>query len=250
VSTNKFGLSRNIPPDIKYRIRKEAGFGCVICGLAIGTYEHIEPLWVDAKEHDANKMTFLCVQCQGKVSRGFMSKETVWHGKANPACVQSGRCHEVFDVGSDEFSIWVGGAKIEKVEAIISLDGKSLLSIKKPEQVGAPFRLSGIFHDAKDTEVLTITDNEWAASSDLFDIVCTAGKIGLRQDGDFVLKILCFPPHTVVFETIDMLYQGLRFKGDSSSFEVIGPNGGRVNVSGKLLTAVKDGCSLFSFFKN
>lgn len=32
--TNRHGLSRYIPPNIKRTIRKQCGFGCVVCGVA------------------------------------------------------------------------------------------------------------------------------------------------------------------------------------------------------------------------
>lgn len=30
---NKYGLTRDIPEDVKRKVRKRCGFGCVICGL-------------------------------------------------------------------------------------------------------------------------------------------------------------------------------------------------------------------------
>lgn len=63
--TNRHGLSRYIPPNIKRTIRKQCGFGCVVCGVAFSMYEHIDPEFCDAKEHDPNKMELLCGSCHG-----------------------------------------------------------------------------------------------------------------------------------------------------------------------------------------
>ena len=57
---NKFELSRTIPEPIKRQIRQDSGFGCVICGLGIIQYEHVDPEFHLAKIHDPSKMTLLC----------------------------------------------------------------------------------------------------------------------------------------------------------------------------------------------
>ncbi|HDZ0790542.1 TPA: hypothetical protein RRT77_004528, partial [Klebsiella pneumoniae] len=53
---NKFGLKRYIPSEIRKRIRIDAGYGCVICGGLFVDYEHIEPEFSKAVEHDPDKM--------------------------------------------------------------------------------------------------------------------------------------------------------------------------------------------------
>jgi len=57
--TNKHGLPRHIPPEIKRAIRQACGFGCVTCGSAIGQYEHIDPEFAEATSHDPEKMAYL-----------------------------------------------------------------------------------------------------------------------------------------------------------------------------------------------
>jgi hypothetical protein len=53
---NRFGLGRHIPQEAKAEIRRRSKFGCIKCRNAIYTYEHIDPLFVDAKAHDPNAM--------------------------------------------------------------------------------------------------------------------------------------------------------------------------------------------------
>ena len=77
MENNKHGLSRNIPSQIKREIRQAAGFGCVCCGVAIGMYEHVDPEFHDAKEHDPERMAYLCGGCHDKVSRGIWSKDKI-----------------------------------------------------------------------------------------------------------------------------------------------------------------------------
>jgi hypothetical protein len=153
---NKNNLSRTIPEDVKYKIRKEAGFGCVHCGLAIGVYEHIDPEYADATEHDPARMTYLCENQNQKKRRGYLSKEAVWRWKADPWSKKNSHCHESLDVSSEQFAIWIGGNKVQKIQDIISIGDISILSIKPPEEPGSPYRLSAVFHDEQNNKVLRL----------------------------------------------------------------------------------------------
>ncbi len=55
MTKNKYGLSRDIPPSVKLQVRRACSFGCVICGASI-TYEHIDPPFTEAHEHDPEKI--------------------------------------------------------------------------------------------------------------------------------------------------------------------------------------------------
>ena len=74
---NKHGLSRTIREDVKLQIRQNSKFGCVICRAAIYTYEHIEPVFVDAKEHDPDNMCLLCPNHQAESTSGVLSKNRI-----------------------------------------------------------------------------------------------------------------------------------------------------------------------------
>jgi hypothetical protein len=87
---NKHGLARYIPSDIQRQIRQECGFGCVICGAAFYDYEHIEPEFADAREHNPAAMALLCGGCHARVTRKRLSKASVWAARKNPCCLQQG----------------------------------------------------------------------------------------------------------------------------------------------------------------
>lgn len=251
MSTNKHGLSRNIPERVKYLVRKQAHFGCVApnCGIAFGTYEHIDPPFSDATEHDPQKMTFLCSNHHAKVTSTFFSKQTVKRWQENPWCKQTGSCHDSFDVGPEKFAIWIGNNKIEGIEKILTLDEECLLTIKPPEEKGAPFRVSATFHDSENNKILQIIENEWIANSDSFDIVCGAGKIVIKKNKwEIALKIACHPPYAIVIEELSMIYKGLSFKTDGNGVQVTGPVGGNINIGGgRLFTSMDKEASFMTF---
>ena len=95
MEVNNHHLSRKPPLDIKRIIRQNSGFGCVICGAGIYDYEHVDPEFKDAREHDPDRMTLLCLQCHGKVTRKIWSKEKVKAAMKDPRCKQIGYSNEI-----------------------------------------------------------------------------------------------------------------------------------------------------------
>ena len=87
---NKNGLSRNIDSETKRIIRQKCGFGCVICGCAIYQFEHVDPVFSEAKEHNPDNIVLLCATCHDSVTRGIWSKEKVKIAAKNPKCYQKG----------------------------------------------------------------------------------------------------------------------------------------------------------------
>jgi hypothetical protein len=83
-NTNRHGLSRDIPADVVRSVRRHDGFGCVVCGSAIYTYEQIDPEFADAEAHEADKIALLCATHHDMVTRGLLSKETIKSAKRNP----------------------------------------------------------------------------------------------------------------------------------------------------------------------
>src|SRR5680860_323928 len=116
--SNKYGLSRNIPADVKRQIRKECGFGCVICGGAFITYEHIDPTFAEAREHDPEKMTLLCGGCHFRVTKGIWSKEKVRSAKKAPITFKNGGAKDAFDF-RDPFELFVGSNHFQDVGCIV-----------------------------------------------------------------------------------------------------------------------------------
>lgn len=98
-SLNKHGLSRVIPEGVKRKVRKDAGFGCVICGTAICEYEHVDPEWVNAVTHNPKFMTLLCGSCHSKKTRGIIGVDTVKLAMKNPKCKERGYSNDWFDFG-------------------------------------------------------------------------------------------------------------------------------------------------------
>jgi hypothetical protein len=144
---NRHGLARDIPDPIARQIRQQCGFGCVVCGSALYYYEHIDPEFKDATEHDPAKMALLCGDCHGKVTKGPWSKQRIWEARANPKCLESGFCRgsDWFDYGNEPPTIIIGGATIYRPDYVLRVFGQNLLQLKGAESPGGPVRISGRF---------------------------------------------------------------------------------------------------------
>ncbi|MCH5515532.1 hypothetical protein [Pseudomonas syringae] len=224
---NKFGLGRTIPAAIRREIRRRCGFGCVRCGLAYYEYEHFDPDFKDATEHNPNGMTLLCSQCNQKRARGTLSAETVARANQNPKCKQQGFASELFDFGPEPISVRFAGQDFIDCAVIIQVKGVNLISLLPPEEEGAPIRLSGMFSDVTGATTLKIVDNEFYAGDENWDVEIVGPRIRLlRGIGDVALQIRVSPPHAIAIERINMEFEGWFLKGDEEilSFSQDGKN--------------------------
>jgi len=230
---NRHGLSRDIPEDIKRKIRQACRFGCVRCGFAIVQYEHIDPEFKDAKEHDPERMALLCGSCEDQVSKGLLSKETVKEARTKPWALTKGRNHAAFDLSGSTINVRVGSVHFPTVPSVINVDGIRLLSIEEPEQSGGPFRISGDFHDDKGDLLFRITKNEWSGEAKNWDMETRGRRIIIRTKGRKIgLQILCVPPDGLVIERLDMASGKTRVVVDKGVWSVATESGARANLSG------------------
>jgi len=204
---NRHGLSRDIPKPIKRQLRQECGFGCVCCGGAIITYEHIDPEFKDATEHDPQKMALLCDSCHGKVTRGIWSKDKIKAARSNPITFKQGLSKEAFDI-SDPFVLHLGTNSFEDVRTIVqTAEGEKWLSIEPPEAPGAPYRLSGKFYDVSGNLILCIDANEWICySRNVWDLEIQGRRTIIRRaHRDIALLLEVEPPHGLRLRQLKML---------------------------------------------
>jgi len=221
---NKYGLSRYIPSSIRRKVRQNSGYGCVVCGNAIYEYEHIDPVFVDARKHLAKGITLLCSACHTNKTRGLWSKEKIIRAMNAPYCKQSGHSNFQMDIDSSkDFTINVCGNVFVKTKKIIEIDDKNILSIEPPENYNYPVpRISASFFDSDCNEIAWISDNEWFGSSDAFDIETSGSEITIRKKvGQLSLVLKFLPPNDILIEKINMSYNNNKIIGTKNDFKVI-----------------------------
>lgn len=218
--SNRHGLSRTVPAAVKREIRQRCGFGCVVCGSAYIEYEHFDPDFADATEHNPAGMTLLCSQCNQKRARGRLSAQTVANANANPRCLQQGFSSEIFDFSSEPVEIVFAGVIFYNCSHVIVVNGLPLLSLRPPVEAGQPMRLFGYFSDINGRETLKIKDNEWRVMPGNWDVECVGPRITIRNSpGEISLIVRMEPPTRLIVERIDMQFKGVRFRGDENILE-------------------------------
>lgn len=218
---NQHGLGRYVPQSVRREIRRRRGFGCVLCGLAYYDYEHFEPDFKDAKEHNPKGMTLLCMQCNQKRERGTLSVVTVAKANENPKCKQKGFASEIFDFGEEPLEIFFAGSRFKNCMHLIRVAGVNVLSVQPPEEPGSPMLLSGYFSDSTGATTLKIENNVFSAGEDNWDVEIKGAMIKiLRGPGDPALILRVQPPHGLTVEIIDMEIDGCRLQGNSETLRV------------------------------
>ncbi len=211
-TTNRHGLTRAIPSDIKLKVRKECGFGCVICGSWIYEYEHFNPEFKDATSHDSNGIALLCCTHHGAKTKGLLTNDQVSSYRTNPYNIKNGiKCNELFFTSNPTLhlcdnEIVDGGSIIANLkftspfkETCIKTSTNKMtqelvipiinIGNAKPEEP-IPIYLS--FFDSIENfdPIFKIENNEWHGNIDNFDIETTGTNLTIRKKkGEILLSM-------------------------------------------------------------
>ena len=224
---NKHGLNDTISSPIKRAVRQRCGFGCVNCGNAAYQYEHVDPTFSEATEHNPDHIVLLCGGCHDRVTRKILSKETIKLRSKNPFCKQKGFSFGPFDLGFIKPTIKIGTVTCQSVKSLINIDGESIFSIQEPECEGAPFRINAFLTNQDGNEILKIVDNEWFTTTDNWDVEVVGQRITIRKEiGDISLVIRTEPPHSLIIERLEMEHRGVKISCiEKKQLKVITPSG-------------------------
>ncbi|KKF38955.1 HNH endonuclease [Hafnia alvei] len=208
---NKFGLSRHIPSEVKSAVRKRCGFGCVICAFPIVEYEHVEPVFVKAEQHDPNGIALLCPNCHSKVTRRQYSKQKVITAMKSPKALENGFVRDFLNFNNHFPEIHFGGVIFAECNIPLMIGDENILKFSMDNGV---FSLSGRFYDSHGKLSLEIIDNEWLCSSNIWDMELVGPRIIIRERKRGPKLIINIEnENALVIESIDMFVQGKRLKG-------------------------------------
>lgn len=203
---NKFGLSRKIPETVKREIRQRSKFGCVVCRCAFYQYEHIDPEFHAAHEHDPNHMCLLCGHCHDKVTRGSLSKSTVKKHYEDIQKINSAeRSVDRFDLECDNITVTLGSCIFNNTKSLIVLNDEIILAIEPPEGQSDFPALSGYFTDSNGNELMRIAKNEWIGPSTAWDMEIRGKEIFIRSAPNTIaLHLRVSPPSAIDVVALNM----------------------------------------------
>jgi trigger factor len=206
---------RDIPEPLKREVRQRCGFGCVLCGLPLYEYHHIEA-WAEVKEHVADNITLLCTQHHREASNGLLTPSQVRTANSDPVNVSRGwtspyglhfdlEQHSTFHavVGSNRFS-----ASAQKDTSIISIDDVDLVWVRIDEQ-GQLLLHMNVFDEFNNLALVAIR-NELVHASSLWDITFVGNTLTLREaKRALLLEISFLPPRTLSIDRGCLLFNGV-----------------------------------------
>ncbi len=211
---------RNIPLPTQREVRQRCGFGCVICGLPLYHYHHIEG-WENAREHIAADMTLLCHQHHGEATSGLFPKEKVIEANESPHNLRKGQSRPLLmhyegnsceiHIGSESFVTETKGHPAESLPLMV--DGNPLIGFRLEE--GHLFLYLQLF-DQFNLPVINIYQNNLIYSASPWDIQFVGRTITIREEsGKFLTRLTFEPPSKVTVDKGRFLYNGVEILVDS-----------------------------------
>lgn len=225
---NRYGLTDYKNPEVKREIRRRSKFGCVVCRTATSQYEHIEPEFKDAKEHDPEKMCLLCGRCHDKVNRGIFSKDFIWkkyeevqyRNDIDPA-------KDIFDLHTEQAELLVAGNEDTFAPGItFSVYGNPVFQANPTESESG--EIFADFTDENGRALFRIIGNQWVAFDDAWDVDITGNTFSVYSSEDLkVLQLKADPPGKIVVEHVDMRIGPIHLMATKNHFIVgryVGPD--------------------------
>ncbi|MDF4597610.1 hypothetical protein P3486_22635 [Vibrio parahaemolyticus] len=206
--------SRNIPLPSQREVRQRCGFGCVICGLPLYEYEHMEE-WAVVKRHVADEITLLCDQHHREKTGGLLPIEVVRAANKSPYNLREGNSkpynlhfagtEATVEIGSNSFTCRDKGYGTAMVP--VSVDGTPLIGLILAD---GHLLLNLVVFDEFNSPVLHIKNNQLIYSTSPWDIQLVGKKLTIREAHKKILfEIEFYPPNRVVINRGRLLRNGV-----------------------------------------
>jgi trigger factor len=218
-----------IPLPMAREIRQRCGFGCVICGMPLYEYEHMEE-WALVQRHVAEEITLLCDQHHREKTNGLLPKEVVAAANLNPWNLRegvskpynlhfSGKTAEI-ELGSNTFTCEDGGYGTAMIP--ISVDGIPLLGFILGD---GHLLLNVVLFDECNDLVLHIQNNVMVYRMNAWDITLIGKTLTIREDqGKFYLEINFLPPSKISISRGRLLCNGVEVSVSAKSIVINNSN--------------------------
>ena len=191
---------RHIPEDVKRLVRQDCRFGCVICGMPLFEYDHIDD-FAEVGEHEPANLVLLCPNHHRDKTADRLSRERVREGRRSP--FNAGKSEtSVYGIASAaQLDIWVGsnqvqGQKNAAEHFVVWINGNPYVTIHRE---GNAYTYSALVTDDAGRVILRIDHGELAVATDVWDyryegrvlsIRSARGQILLEAEvADHILKL-------------------------------------------------------------
>jgi hypothetical protein len=149
---------RNIPLSIQKQLRREANFGCVLCGCPIIIYAHIIP-YRSIQAYLPENIIALCPNHYTNFDRGEFSESYLRDAKNNPH--NKIQVKDAFFIDSQDMTVNVGKSKFINTSRILAVDDFDIISINRENERYILLDIN--FFDKLNNLIAVVFENSWTA---------------------------------------------------------------------------------------
>lgn len=192
----------NIPLPIQREVRQRCGFGCVVCGLPLYEYEHMEE-WAVVRRHVAEEITLLCDRHHREKTGGLLPKEVVKAANKDPFNLRTG-ASKPYDLhfAGDEANVNIGGNWFSCKDVgdgtqmmPLLIDGVALIGIILQD---GHYLLNVVAFNEFNEPILHIKNNQLFYSTSPWDVQLIGTTLTIREaHRRLLLEVNFAPPSTV-----------------------------------------------------
>ena len=209
VKKNKHGLQRTIPANIEREVRKRCAFGCVICGKAPYQYDHFNPEFKHAREHNPDGITLLCYEHHGDKTARRINNTQVAAANAAPYSQTNGSAYGKFYTAGNQPIVKLGNSSIEHCEVVLELCGDPVIWFSSVQDVKEGFRLNAKIRDRAGKVIFWIDENVWRIGSGIWDVTIIGPRITIRSKHRRIELVLTIqPPGMLIVERAVLFHRG------------------------------------------
>ena len=194
--------SRNIPLPIQREVRQRCGFGCVVCGMPLYEYEHMEG-WATVQRHVADEITLLCDQHHREKTGGLLPLAAVRAANAAPFNLKEGASKPyALHFSGSEALVTIGGNSFTSADqgygtamVPVSVDGIPLIGLVIAD---GHLLLNLVAFNEFNEPVLHIKNNQLYYSTSPWDIQLVGTRLTVREGhGKILLELQFAPPNEI-----------------------------------------------------
>jgi hypothetical protein len=177
----------SIPAPIQKQLKKEAVFGCAICGCPLLNYIHIIPP-LDKNAFLPENMAAICPNCKSRFDRHEFSESYLRDVKKNPH--NRMREKDAFSLESGEMVINLGKMKYINTPRVLAVNDFDIITLKQ-ENERKHILLDINFFDKLNNLVAIVSENSWVAekqaSTSVWEITYKPKHLVIRNNQNELL---------------------------------------------------------------
>lgn len=198
--------ARHIPEGLKREVRRKCGFGCIVCGLPVFDYEHIDD-FATVREHRIDNIVLLCPNHHREKTAGRMPVEVERRFAAKPFNADRSMTpahrlhlmvgtHSVMRVGNC-ITEWVFNGTDKGRFAALEVDGIRRIGVDAEDGF---LLLDVLLHDVSGRVALRIERGELMVSTGVWDYRLEGARLKINSAVRLLWLDMEFTPEGVAVD--------------------------------------------------